>query len=317
MLNQNHQKIEKLRIGTRASPLALIQSRLIRNALISQFTALEDKIEIVPIKASGDHNLLKDNDEPLMFKGGKGLFTKELEEALLANHIDIAVHSMKDVPTWMPQGLILAGVIEREDARDVFISPHVKEITELKKGAVIGTSSLRRQAQILNLRPDLIIVPLRGNVDTRLKKIASGLADATFLAAAGLKRLSLFDENMSLIDPSVMLPSPGQGAVGMQIRERNDPVAQMLEAITCQKTYPEVKAERAMLQVLDGSCQTPIGGYAMTIDGQLFLRGLVAHPDGKGIWHAQANGAITSAIDLGKAVGRDLRTQVPAGILPD
>jgi hydroxymethylbilane synthase len=304
-----------LRLGTRGSPLALTQARMVADRLIRQEPGLG--VEIVKIRASGDHDPLKDKDEPLIDRGGKGLFTKELEEALLDGRIDLAVHSMKDVPTWLPQGLALAAVLPREDPRDAFISMIASCFEELPSGAMIGTSSLRRQAQILNLRPDLKAVPLRGNVDTRLRKMEQNQADATFLAYAGLLRLGLTHKATEILEPGVMLPSAGQGIIGIEIRQKDAALAEKLEKINCVPTFTCLAAERAMLEVLDGSCRTPIAGLAVIGDGQLYLRGLVAHPDGKGVWRAEEKAPLEDSSRLGKEVGRLLRSLVPPGILPD
>lgn len=309
----------KLRIGTRASALALKQTEMFIAHLRANAGAFgaADSIEIIKITSSGDQEQGIACDQHLRDSGGKGLFTKELEEALLEKRIDVAIHSMKDVPTWLPNGLILAGVLPREDVRDALIAKEAKSIDGLGQGAVFGTSSLRRQSQLLALRPDLKVVPLRGNVETRLRKINEGKAAATLLAVAGLKRLGMLDKASALLDENVILPAACQGIVGFEIREADADLAALLHGLSCHKTEQAMKAERAMLAVLDGSCQTPIAAYAREEKGSLILKGLVAHPLGKGVWRVEGNAGATSAEDLGKEMGRKLRAIVPAGILPE
>lgn len=305
--------IPPLRIGTRSSPLALAQARLFAARLKDEFPAIE--ADIISIKASGDHNP-KEADARLVDKGGKGLFTKELEEALKDERIDVAVHSLKDVPTWLPDGLTIAAVLPRADARDAFISLKYQSLGAMPAGAVIGTSSLRRQAQILARFPHVKVVPFRGNVDTRLKKLADGQVDATLLAHAGLCRLNMTDKATKILDADEFLPAVGQGIIGLQIRADDGVLAAMLAHMNCKETMQVMQAERAMLEVLDGSCHTPIAGHAVIKDGQVHLKGLVAHPEGKGVWQADGRGSVGEAMDLGRHVGRTLRRLVPTGILP-
>lgn len=263
-----------LRIGTRKSPLALAQAEEVRAKLLAAWPALQ--IEMVKITTSGDKFL----QQPLAEIGGKGLFTKELEEALLAGEIDCAVHSMKDVPTVLPDGLTIGCMLPREDARDALICVSVQSLAELPQGATFGTSSLRRAAQVLMKRPDIRIVPLRGNVQTRLEKIMKGEVDATMLARAGLNRLGLHDIPAYDIPIYQNLPAIAQGAVGVECRAGDARVLELLAPLACAQTEIAVNCERAFLRVLDGSCRTPIAGYAH-IEGELLhFSGLKAAPDG-------------------------------------
>lgn len=307
-----------LRLGTRGSPLALAQTQTVLALLRKHYPELNDAtaVEIVVLKASGDH-VIGSKDERLVDVGGKGLFTKELEEALLQNRIDIAIHSMKDVPTWLPQGLEIAATLTREDPRDALITNGIDSLDVLPQGATIGTSSLRRQAQILYKRPDLKVVPLRGNVETRIKKLEAGQVDATLLAHAGLKRIGLASRANAILDTTAILPAVAQGIIGLEIRATDDTIRNNLGVINCAKTMSSMLAERAMLEVLDGSCHTPIAGLAVHNADGLLLQGLVAHPDGKGLWQVQQSAPVNDAVSLGREVGRALRKQVPAGILPE
>src|SRR6267154_6427783 len=266
-----------LKLGTRGSKLALTQAGLVRDALAAAVPALAapDAIEIVPIKTTGDVI----QDRPLSEAGGKGLFVKEIEEALLAGRIDAAVHSMKDMPTAQPPGLVIAAFLPREDARDVLIAGDVKRIADLRQGAVVGTSALRRRAQLLYRRPDLQIVNLRGNVDTRLAKRAAGIVEATILALAGLKRLGVAHVGTPVPEDE-MLPAVGQGAVCIECRADDPRTRAWLAAIDHKPTATCVAAEHAMLAVLDGSCRTPIAGHAVLSGDSLHLRGLIVKPDG-------------------------------------
>jgi hydroxymethylbilane synthase len=255
---------QPLKIGTRGSPLALAQAYETRNRLMAAFGLTEDAFEVVIIKVTGDMI----QDRPLKEIGGKGLFTREIEEDLLSGKIDIAVHSMKDMPTIQPDGLLLDVYLPREDVRDAFISPALGSIADLAPGAVVGTSSLRRRAQLLNRRPDLNVVEFRGNVQTRLKKLDDGVAECTFLATAGLKRLGRDDVPATPVDPSDMLPAVAQGAIGIERRANDDRMKQMLGAIHDTATGQQLAAERAFLKALDGSCETPIAGLALLEDGR-------------------------------------------------
>jgi len=267
----------RIRIGTRGSPLALAQTREVRERLEAAHGTDRFTFEVRVIKTSGD----RIQDRPLAEEGGKGLFTKEIEEALIAGEIDIAVHSMKDMPTVLPAGLVITCILPREDVRDAFISPHASRLVDLPRGAVVGTSSLRRQAQVKSLRPDLTVTPLRGNVETRLKKIEGGAADATLLACAGLKRLGLADRITAPIPAEEMLPAVAQGAIGVETRADDSAMAEMLGPINDQASALAVTAERAFLARLDGSCRTPIAGLAELASGTLVFRGMILTPDGR------------------------------------
>ena len=296
-----------LRIGTRGSPLALAQAEIVRTALIATHPALAEAgaVEIVPIRTTGDQV----QDRTLAEIGGKGLFTKEIEEALIDGRIDLAVHSMKDMPTFLPDGLAIGAVLAREDPRDVLIAPAAKSIATLPHRAVVGTASLRRQAQLLARRPDLQVKPLRGNVGTRLEKIARGEAAATLLALAGLKRLGRTDAATAILSIDEMLPAVAQGAIGIEIRAEDSRVRGFVAPLDHRPTAIAVTAERAMLAELDGSCRTPIAGHA-TIDGTtLVLRGLIALPDGTESHHGHERGDVTrdGAESLGRALGRRLK----------
>lgn len=307
----------KLRIGTRGSPLAQAQTGAVITRIKALFPdILDDAIETVIIRSSGEY-AIGAKDERLVDIGGKGLFTKELEEALLGGRIDMAVHSMKDVPTWIPQGLMIAAVLEREDPRDVLMSTRAKTLDAMRAGAVIGSSSLRRQAQILNKWPSLKVVPLRGNVETRIKKITDGQVDGTLLALAGLKRLGLANKASCILETADILPAVSQGIVGIEIRAQDEQLHEMLRKINCVQTMAVMIAERAMLEVLDGSCHTPIAGLAIQDGAMLHLKGRVAQPEGNGIWHEEARAGLGDAEKLGREVGRMLRRAVPPGILPD
>jgi hydroxymethylbilane synthase len=257
------------------------------------------------ITTSGD----RFTDRPLADIGGKGLFTKEIEEALLEKRIDFAVHSMKDVPTWLPDGLEIACILEREDPRDVLIAPHARRLADLPTGARVGTASLRRQAQILAQRPDLAIVMLRGNVGTRRRKVADGEADATLLALAGLRRLGEATDDAAVLEPDEMLPAVAQGALGLECRVDDDRMKALLAALAHAPSTSAVACERALLETLDGSCRTPIAGLAVPDDaGNLRLDALVARPDGSICHRTTRSGAIADAVALGKDAGAELKT---------
>lgn len=295
-----------LRIGTRGSPLALAQAYETRRRLGAAFDLPQDAFEIVVIKTSGDDASLIARDKPLKELGGKGLFTKEIEEALLAGRIDIAVHSMKDMPVEQPAGLLLDTYLPREDVRDAFISPDKTGIADLAPGAVVGTSSLRRRAQLLNRRPDLKVVEFRGNVQTRLKKLADGVAECTFLAMAGLNRLNMADLPATPISPDDMLPAVAQGAIGIERRADDARVADMLAAIHDAPTGQRLAAERAFLATLDGSCETPIAGTAELDGGTLRLRGEVLRPDGSEAISDDRTCPVEDGAELGAEMARDL-----------
>ncbi len=298
-----------LRIGSRGSPLALAQAREVQSRLAEACGLAPERIEIKTIRTSGDMI----QDRPLAEAGGKGLFTKEIEEALLSGGIDLAVHSSKDMPTVLPAGLVLSAFLPREDARDAFISSRAKSLRELPHGAVVGTASLRRQALLKRLRPDLGIVPLRGNVETRLRKIENGDADATVLALAGLKRLGLIAAATAVLDLDDFLPAVGQGAIGIETREDDGRTRALVDAINDADTATALAAERAFLAVLDGSCRTPIAGYARVRAGTLRFRGLIAKTDGSEALDVLREGMRDDASALGADAGRELRSRAGPG----
>lgn len=306
-----------MKIGTRGSKLALIQTQSVVDALKEVHPELD--IEIVVIQTSGDWK--PSQGETLLSEaaGGKGLFAKEIEMALTDGRIDVGVHSLKDVPTYMPNGLEIYHVLERDDARDAFICHTASSLDELPEGAVVGTSSMRRGAIILARRPDLKIVPLRGNVDTRLRKLKDGQVDATILAAAGLHRLNLHDEITSYLEPEAMLPAVCQGVIAMEVRQDDTKTKSLLDSIHHASTGMLATAERAVLAVLDGSCRTPIGSYAQWTEGdQMRLRGLVAATDGHDIYRFEETAAVKDDKDahaLGLRVGKALKDMTPAKLL--
>jgi len=255
----------KLKIGTRGSPLALWQANHVRDLIAASNDFPLSDIELEIFKTAGD----RIQDQALRDFGGKGLFTKEIEDALTDGQIDLAVHSMKDVQTELPQGLTIPCILPREDIRDAFISLTAKSLEDLPEGSKVGTSSLRRQAQVLRLRPDLTVVTYRGNVETRLQKLKDGVADATFLAAAGLKRLGYEKHITALIEPSKMLPAVAQGAIGIEIRSNDTASAQLIAPLNDPATNLKVTTERAFLKALDGSCRTPIAGLASRLTPKL------------------------------------------------
>jgi len=287
-----------LRIGTRGSPLALAQAHETRARLMAAHDLPEAAFEIVVIKVTGDQVL----DKALKEIGGKGLFTREIEEALIDGGIDIAVHSMKDMPVEQPAGLVIDCYLPREDVRDAFVSPSAAGIADLPQGAVVGSSSLRRRAQLAHRRPDLQLVEFRGNVQTRLRKLEDGVAVATFLAMAGLNRLGMADVARGPIDPEEMLPAVAQGAIGVERRVADDRVAAMLAAIHHRDTGLRLDAERGFLAELDGSCETPIAGLALLDDGEVWLRGEILRPDGSEAVADEIRGPAAE----GAALGRDL-----------
>ena len=292
-----------LRIGTRGSPLALVQARMVRTRLAALAGVEEERIALTIIRTTGDVI----QDRTLAQAGGKGLFTKEIEEALIARTIDLAVHSAKDVPTVLPDGLAIAAVLPREDARDVFIGRDVKTLRELRAGAVVGTASLRRQAIVKRLRGDLEVVPIRGNVETRLRKLKEGAVDATLLALAGLKRLGLAERASSIFSVDEFLPAVGQGIVAMETRARDEATRAALAHVNHADTAIALAAERAFLTVLDGSCRTPIAGHATVAAGRVRLRGLIAKPDGSAAFECLREGAIAEAAALGRDAGGELK----------
>jgi hydroxymethylbilane synthase len=291
-----------LRIGTRGSPLALAQAHETRARLLAAHGGDPDSIEIHVIKTSGD----RIQDRPLSEAGGKGLFTKEIEEALLTGAIDLAVHSSKDMPTVLPEGLTLAAFLPREDVRDAFLSPVAATLRELPQKAVLGTSSLRRRAMALRLRPDLTVVDFRGNVETRMRKLADGIAHATLLALAGLHRLDLTEHARSSLDLDDFLPAVGQGAVALETRETDDRIRSLLAPLDHAATSTALRAERAFLTRLDGSCRTPIGGLAVLEGDTLIFRGIVLSPDGTRFAETRLDGPATDAERIGTEAADEL-----------
>jgi len=301
-----------LRLGTRGSKLALTQTGLVRDALAAALPELAapDAIEIVAIRTTGD----RIQDRPLSEAGGKGLFVKEIEDALLSGRIDAAVHSMKDMPTAQPAGLVISAFLPREDARDVLIAGDVGRIADLKQGAIVGTAALRRRAQLLYKRPDLRVVTLRGNVDTRLAKRAAGEVEATLLARAGLNRLGL--KVGTPVPEGEMLPAVGQGAVCIECRVDDARMIGWLAAINHAATATCVAAEHALLAALDGSCRTPIAGHAiLDSDGSLYLRGLIAKPDGSALIATERRGPAADAEAMGREAGDELKRRGGPGFL--
>ena len=295
------------RIGTRGSPLALAQAGMVRARLASHGPSAEH-IAIQTIRTTGDTI----RDRPLTELGGKGLFTKEIEEALAAGGVDLAVHSAKDMPTALPPGLVIAAVLPREDPRDVFISRKANSLRALPLGATIGTASLRRQALVKRLRPDLAVVTFRGNVETRLRKIEDGVVDGTLLALAGLKRLGLADVATQTLAADEFIPAVGQGIIAIEARADDAATRAALEAISHADSMVALITERAFLAVLDGSCRTPIAGYATVAGGRVRFRGLIAKPDGSVVHETEREGAIADAAALGADAGTELKRRAGA-----
>jgi len=293
------------RIGTRGSPLALTQARLVRGLLAKAHGVSEDDIAIEVISTGGDRS--QASNASLTEIGGKGLFTKEIDDAMLSGRVDIGVHSSKDVATRLPDGIALTAFLEREDVRDAFLSVKVQSIDHLAERAKFGTSSIRRAAQVLRQRPDLEIVPFRGNVGTRLQKLLDGVADATMLAMAGLNRLGEGHRATDLLDPEIFMPAPAQGAIGIAVRSDDARMAQLVAALDHAPTHTAIAAERAMLAVLDGSCRTPVGALSRLDGGTLVLKGQILSLDGKTAFDSVASG--TDPIALGRQVGDDLIAQ--------
>jgi hydroxymethylbilane synthase len=301
----------RLRIGTRGSPLALAQTHQVRAKLAQAHRVSEEAISVCVIRTSGDAI----QDRPLSEAGGKGLFTKELDLALLTDEIDLAVHSGKDIPTLIPDDLAIPGFLEREDVRDCFISSVAKSLQELPRAARVGTASLRRAAQVKHVRGDLATPLLRGNVETRLRKAESGEVDATLLALAGLKRLGLQDRATAILSTRDFLPAPGQGAIGLVIRADDPSMQDCIAPILHEPTSLAVAAERAFLSALDGSCRTSIACLAEIANAQLSLRGMVLRPDGSEVFDAQRSGPAADACAIGDSAGRELLTRLPIGVL--
>jgi hydroxymethylbilane synthase len=289
-----------IRIATRHSPLAMWQANYVKSELLKFHPDLI--VELLPMKTKGDIIL----DTPLAKVGGKGLFVKELEVAMLEGRADIAVHSMKDVPVDFPEGLGLTIICERDDPRDAFVSNHFSSIDQLPLGAIVGTCSLRRQCQLRELRPDIIIKDLRGNVNTRLRKLDDGEYDAIILAAAGLIRLEMQSRIASFIEPEVSLPAVGQGAVGIECRLDDMQTIELLKPLEHHKTRQRVTAERAMNLALQGGCQVPIGSYSIFKEDKLFLRGLVGSVDGTHIIRKEIMGNPDDAEQMGLSLAKQL-----------
>jgi hydroxymethylbilane synthase len=296
-----------LRIGTRGSLMALRQAALVRDRLAAAHSDLAT--EIVTIRTTGD----RVQDRRLAEIGGKGLFTKEIEEALFAGRIDLAVHSLKDVETWLPEGLEIVCVLPRDDPRDAFLSRTAPSFAALPKGARIGTSSLRRQAQLLRRRPELEVVAMRGNVDTRLRKLEAGAADALVLALCGLERLGVAEQATEILPRGIMLPAVGQGALAIECRADEAWLRSLLEPLHDSPTAACVVAERAMLAALDGTCRTPVAGLAEIEGGRLTLEGLLLEPDGSREVRAKTSGDLAQAEMLGTELGRELRRRAGPG----
>jgi hydroxymethylbilane synthase len=304
---------QPLRIGTRGSPLALAQAHETRSRLLAAFDLPEAAFEIVVIKTTGDDRSLIDADKPLKDLGGKGLFTREIEDDMLSGKIDIAVHSMKDMPVLQPGGLVLECYLPREDVRDAFVALGHDSLANLPAGARVGSSSLRRRAQLMARRPDLCVVEFRGNVQTRMKKLGDGVADATFLAMAGLRRLGMTDVVRAPIETDDMLPAVAQGAIGIERRQGDSRAAAMLEAIHHGPTGQRLAAERAFLAGLDGSCQTPIAGLAELDGGTLRLRGEILRPNGSEVLTDDRTAPVADGAALGTEMARDLRARAGEG----
>jgi hydroxymethylbilane synthase len=298
-------------IGTRGSPLALAQAHEAQDRLAAALGRDKAHLPLSVIKTTGDAI----QDRPLAEAGGKGLFTKELDVALFEGAIDLAVHSAKDLPTAIPDGLVIAGYLPREDVRDAFISRRAATLAELPAGASFGSASLRRQAQVKRLRPDLQVVLLRGNVNTRLAKVESGEVGATLLAVAGLKRLGLADRITAMLEPHDFLPAVGQGAIAIVAREEDEATRAAIAGICDATTGFQLAAERSFLAMLDGSCRTPIAGHAAVEDGRLAFRGLVLRPDGSESLEVAREGLSADAAWIGREAGEELRARLPAGFL--
>lgn len=302
-----------LKIGTRASKLALAQAYETRDRLARAFELPDDAFEIVPITTTGD----RITDKPLREIDGKGLFTKEVEEAILSGAADIGVHSTKDMPVQLHPDLVMECFLPREDPRDAFVSKHFNSLADMPAGAVVGTSSTRRRAQLLHKFPHLNVVEFRGNVQTRLQKLDDGVADATFLAMAGLSRLDMAHVARGPVDITDMLPAIAQGAIGIEHRKGDDRVAALLAGIHHTETGQRLAAERAMLARLDGSCETPIGGLAIVQDGHLTLRGEILRPDGSQSITDAATGPVENAAQMGRDMADRLLAQAGADFFND
>jgi hydroxymethylbilane synthase len=302
--------VKSLRIGTRGSPLALAQTHMVRALLAAAHGVAEDHFEIEIIKTTGDQI----QDRPLSESGGKGLFTKELDIALINGGIDFAVHSSKDLPTHLPAEIVIAGYLPREDVRDAWIGHKGQTIDALPAGAVVGTASLRRAAQVRRRRPDLKTALLRGNVHTRLGKVESGEIDATLLALAGLKRLGLADRATALLPVEDFPPAVGQGAIGITARGADPDTRAALAPILDEATALALAAERAFLAALDGSCRTPIAGHATVTNGELAFHGEVLKADGSEVWTTRRKGRAIDAAMIGADAGNEIVLKLPHGV---
>ncbi len=303
---------QNYRLGTRGSPLALIQAEEVKNRLLAIQKNTELTIEIVPIKTTGDWKPSQGESRFIDMGGNKGLFTKEIEDSLQEGHIDMAVHSMKDVAGRLPDGLMVGALLPRLDPRDAFIGQEAKTLKDLAMGATIGTCSLRRQAQILAQRPDLHVIALRGNVDTRLRKLREGMAEATILAVAGLERLGATENISSIMETDVMLPAAAQGTIGIEIRRDDENMQKLLLPLNDLETSICVGAERALLQAIDGNCHTPVGALAHLIGtNEIILEGLVAKPDGTALVRLEQKGAAKDFEAIGLALGERLKNHMP------
>jgi hydroxymethylbilane synthase len=291
------------RIGTRGSPLALAQAHETRDRLMLAHGLPAEAFEIVVLSTKGD----RVTDRPLSEIGGKGLFTAELENQLLSGELDLAVHSSKDMATRLPDGLEIMAYLPREDIRDAFVSHKAASLTALPDGAMVGTASLRRQALVRMIRPDLQVKIFRGLVDTRLRKLAEGDADATLLAFAGLKRLGKPDVATEVLDPTIFPPAPAQGAICIEARSDNDAMRKLLESVNHADTFAAVSCERAFLEVLDGSCRTPIAGYALVEGDVVRFSGMILTPDGQTHHSIVSDGNLSKAIDIGHKAGQAVR----------
>lgn len=294
-----------LRIGTRGSMLALAQAQLTQRLLAAAHGVAAERIEIRIITTSGDRL----TDRPLSEAGGKGLFSREIEAALAADEIDLGVHSSKDLASWLPDGMVLAAFLEREDVRDAFVSLRYADVAALPEGAKLGSSSIRRAAQMLRVRPDLEVVQFRGNVDTRLAKLEAGVADATLLAVAGLNRLGKQDRITAYLDPLEFLPAPAQGAIGIEIREADRRTAELVGVLNHAPTATTIAAERALLATLDGSCRTPIGAFTELNGVSCRLTAEILSPDGREFYRGAVAGAAADAAKLGTQLGATLLEQ--------
>ncbi|MEO1702866.1 MAG: hydroxymethylbilane synthase [Pseudomonadota bacterium] len=298
-----------VRIATRGSPLALAQAHEVRDRLVRAHGIIADDVEIVVLSTAGDRIL----DRPLSEVGGKGLFTLELEEQLLDGRCDIAVHSSKDMPTVLPEGLAITAFLEREDPRDAFIGVAAPKLDELPRNAVVGTSSLRRQALVRRARPDITVVEFRGNVQTRLRKLEEGVADATLLANAGLRRLGKADVITDLVDLETFPPAPGQGAICIEGRSGDARTDALVEPLNDMATHTALVCERAFLAALDGSCRTPIAGHATIDADSLRFYGMILTPDGTQSHDVQLSGNAGEAEEIGRKAAKTVRTAAGPG----